>query len=105
MLEVIERSKAKSGNHPRQGTPPKLSNADKLLLLLTYYREYRTQYPIGVSYGISESRVCEIIKETESILIQDNRFHLLWKKSLLKEENTFEAVLTDATDSTGCFLV
>jgi hypothetical protein len=34
-----------------------------------YCREYRTQFYIGVSYGISESRVCEIIKEVENILI------------------------------------
>ncbi|MDR0364682.1 MAG: transposase family protein [Bacteroidales bacterium] len=66
--------------------PPKLNNVDKRLLLLTYCREYRTQYYIGVSYGISESRVCEIIKKTESILIKDNRFHLPRKKSLQKEE-------------------
>jgi DNA-directed RNA polymerase specialized sigma subunit len=37
--------------------------------MLMYYREYRTQFHIGVTYGISESRVCEIIKETECILI------------------------------------
>ncbi len=61
---------------PSRGTPAKLSQADKLLLLLMYYREYRTQFHIGVTYGISESRVCEIIKETESILIKDSRFHL-----------------------------
>lgn len=40
-----------------------------------YYREYRTKFHI-VTYGISESRVCEIIKEIENILIQDKRFHL-----------------------------
>jgi hypothetical protein len=64
-----------------------------------YYREYRTQFHIGVTYGISESRVCEIIKETENILIRDPRFHLPGKKALLKEETRFEAVLTDVTES------
>jgi hypothetical protein len=84
---------------PSRGTPAKLSHADKLLLLLMYYREYRTQFHIGVTYGISESRVCEIIKETESILIQDSRFHLPGKKALLREENQFEVVLIDVTES------
>ncbi len=99
MLEVLNESKAKARKHPSRGTPPKLSNADKLLLLLIYYREYRTQFHIGVTYGISESRVCEIIKEVESILINDSRLHLPGKKSLLKEENHFEVVLIDVTES------
>jgi hypothetical protein len=99
MLEVLHQAKSKSRKHPSRGTPAKLSHADKLLLLLMYYREYRTQFHIGVSYGISESRVCEIIKDIESILIADSRFHLSGKKSLLKEENHFEAVLIDVTES------
>jgi hypothetical protein len=99
MLEVLNESKAHTRKHPNRGTPAKLSKADKLLLLLMYYREYRTQFDIGVTYGISESRVCEIIKEIESILIKDTRFHLPGKKSLLNEENHFEAVLIDVTES------
>jgi hypothetical protein len=99
MLEVLNETKANSRKHPSRGTPPKLSNSDKLLLLLMYYREYRTQFHIGVTYGISESRVCEIIKDVESILIKDSRFHLPGKKSLLKEENHFEIVLVDVTES------
>jgi hypothetical protein len=99
MLSVIEERKSLTRKHPSRGTPPKLSNADKLLLLLMYYREYRTQFHIGITYGISESRVCEIIQEMENILIQDNRFHLPGKKSLLKEENNFEIELVDVTES------
>ena len=99
MLDVINESKSLQRKHPRRGTPAKLSNADKLLLLLMYYMEYRTQFHIGVTYGISESRVCEIIKETESILIKDSRFHLPGKKSLLKGENHFEVLLIDVTES------
>jgi hypothetical protein len=64
-----------------------------------YYREYRTQFHIGVTYGILESRVCEIIKETERILIKDSRFLLSCKKSLLKEENYIEVVLIDVPES------
>jgi hypothetical protein len=99
MLEVLNQAKSASRKHPSRGTPAKLSNSDKLLLLLMYYREYRTQFHIGVTYGISESRVCEIIKEVESILIKDSRFHLPGKKSLLKEENHFEVLLIDVPES------
>jgi hypothetical protein len=49
MLEVVEASKAATRKHPTRGTPVKLSHADKLLLLLMYYREYRTQFHIGVT--------------------------------------------------------
>jgi len=84
MLEALNQAKTNSRKHPNRGTPPKLSHADKLLLLLIYYREYRTQFHIGVAYGISKSRVCEIIKKTEDLLIQDSRFHFPGKKSLLK---------------------
>jgi hypothetical protein len=99
MLDALNEAKTSSRKHPSRGTPAKLNNADKLLLLLMYYREYRTQFHIGVAYGISESRVCEIIRETESILIKDARFHLPGKKSLQKEESRFETILVDATES------
>jgi hypothetical protein len=99
MLDALNQAMSASGKHPSRGTPAKLSNADGVLLLLMYYREYRTQIHIGITYGISESRVCEIIKEVETILLKDPRFHLPGKKSLLKPENTFEIVLIDATES------
>jgi hypothetical protein len=99
MLGALNEAKTKARKHPSRGVPAKLSNADKLLLLLMYYREYRTQFHIGSTYGISESRVCEIIKEIESLLINDSRFHLPGKKSLLKEENHFELVLIDVTET------
>jgi DNA-directed RNA polymerase specialized sigma subunit len=63
MLDTIDQAKSASRKHPSRGAPAKLSNADKVLLLLMYYREYRTRFHTGITYGISESRVCEIIKE------------------------------------------
>ncbi len=99
MLAVLYEFKSVSRKHPTRGAPAKLSQADKLLLLLMYYREYRTQFHIGITYGISESRVCEIIKETEGILIKDPRFRLPGKKSLSRDETQFEVVLIDVTES------
>ena len=99
MLEVVDKHKEQQRKHPSRGTPPKLCNADRILLLLMYYRKYRTQFHIGLTYGISESRVCEIIKEIEDILIQDKWFHLPGKKELLKSGNNFEVILIDVTES------
>lgn len=97
MLDSITTFKQQNRKHASRGKPPKLSYADKLLLMLMYYREYRSQFHIGITYGIAESSVCEIISEMECILIQDKRFHLPGKKVL--RENRFEVVLVDVTES------
>jgi hypothetical protein len=99
MREVLTASKAIKRKHPGRGTPAKLSNADRLLLLLMYYREYRTRFHTGITYGISENRACEIIRETASLPIENSRFHLPGKNALLKEENRFEIVLIDVTET------
>jgi hypothetical protein len=99
MLDCIRTFKEQHRKHASRGKPPKLSYADKLLLMLMYYREYRSQFHIGVTYGIAESTVCEIITEMERILIQDKRFHLPGKKVLIQEGNTWEVVLVDVTES------
>ena len=44
------------------GRPTKLSRADQLLLTLMYWREYRTEFHIGLTYGVSEGIVCRTIK-------------------------------------------
>lgn len=97
MLESITAYKTTNRKHVSRGKPAKLTYADKLLLMLMYYREYRSQFHIGVTYGISESSVCEIISEMERILIKDKRFHLPGKKVL--RENIFEAIVLDVTES------
>jgi DNA-directed RNA polymerase specialized sigma subunit len=57
MLSVVENSLRQFGR------PPKLSRADQLLLTLTYWREYRTEFHIGADFGVSESTVCRTIKK------------------------------------------
>ena len=81
MQDSVNSHKLSIRKHPPLGTSAKLSNADKFLLMLMYYREYRSQFHIGVTYGISEARVCEIISEIEQILIKDKRFICQAKKS------------------------
>jgi hypothetical protein len=39
------------------GRPPKLERADQLLMTLMYWREYRTEFHIGITYGVSEGTV------------------------------------------------
>ena len=55
MLKVVEKSLGSFGR------PPKLSRADQLLMTLMYWREYRTEFHIAQSYGVSEATVCRTI--------------------------------------------
>ncbi len=77
---------------------PKLSRADQLLLTLMYWREYRTEFHIGLAYGISESTVCRTIKKIENTLMQSELFHLPNKKALQSNSMAFEIILVDATE-------
>ena len=80
------------------GRPPKLSRADQLLLTLMYWREYRTEFHIGLAYGLSEATVCRTIQKVENILIQSEQFHLPGKKKLKSSETLIEVVLLDVTE-------
>jgi hypothetical protein len=80
------------------GRPPVLCLEDRLLMVLMYWREYRTFEHIGETYGVSESTVCRTVKQFENVLIKDKRFHLPGKKALTQSETVFEIVLIDATE-------
>jgi hypothetical protein len=92
MLAVIEKGLRDFGR------PAKLSRADQLLVTLMYWREYRTEFHIGLAYGVSESTVCRTIQKVENALIQSKQFHLPGKKKLSASETEFEIVLVDATE-------
>jgi hypothetical protein len=92
MLQVVEQELREFGR------PPKLSRADQLLLTLMYWREYRTEFHIGLAYGISESTVCRTIKKIENTLIQSELFHLPNKRALQSNSMAFEIILVDATE-------
>jgi hypothetical protein len=47
---------------------------------LKYLREYRTTECIRADYGISKSRVCEMIRWVEDTLIKDKTFKLPARK-------------------------
>ena len=80
------------------GRPTKLSRANQLLMTLMYWREYRTEFHIGLTYGVSESTVCRTIQKIENVLIQSKQFHLPGKKALQPSDTVIEIVLVDATE-------
>jgi hypothetical protein len=83
---------------PAFGRPPSLSVQDRLLMVLMYWREYRTYEHIGETYGVCEATVCRTVKQFENLLIQDKCFHLPGKKVLRESDIVFEVVLIDATE-------
>ena len=92
MLMVLERER------PSFGRPPKLSRADQLLMTLMYWREYRTQFHIAGSYGISEATVCRTINKVEDALVRSGEFRLPGKKVLQPSDTIIEVVLVDVSE-------
>jgi hypothetical protein len=81
------------------GRPPKLPLADQLLLTLMYWREYRTQFHIAGTYGVSEATVCRTIVRIEQALLGSGQFRLPGKKALRQPDVTLTVVVLDATES------
>ena len=92
MLAVINKEL------PNFGRPPKLNRADQLLMTLMYWREYRTQFHIAGSYGISEATVCRTIKKVEDALMRSGEFRLPGKKVLQPSDTLIEIVLVDVSE-------
>jgi hypothetical protein len=92
MLAVLER------NLRNFGRPAKLSRADQLLMTLMYWREYRTEFHIGVAYGVSEATVCRTIQKVEDALMKSGEFRLPGRKALQPTDTLIEVVLIDATE-------
>jgi len=92
MLKVVEKSLRDFGR------PTKLSRADQLLMTLMYWREYRTEFHIAQSYGISEATVCRTIQKVENALVRSGKFRLPGKKTLQASDTAFEVVLVDVSE-------
>jgi hypothetical protein len=95
MLKVVEKG---LGNF---GRPPKLSRAEQLLMTLMYWREYRTEFHIAQSYGVSEATVCRTIRKVEDALVGSKKFRLPGKKALQPSDTVFAVILVDASEPPG----
>lgn len=72
---------------------------DQLLLVLEYWREYRTQFHIGTSWNLSESAVCRLIRKVETLLMDSGKFRLPGKKQLYQQPNNWQVIVVDVTES------
>ncbi len=92
LLKVVEKGLRDFGR------PTKLSRADQLLMTLMYWREYRTEFHIAQSYGISEATVCRTIQKVENTLVRSGKFRLPGKKTLQASDTLFAVVLVDVSE-------
>lgn len=82
----------------KNGRPSNLSTEDQLVMLFEYFRENRTFFHLGVSYGLSESNAHRTIVKLENILIQSGYFRLDGKKALLTDKK-IKMILVDVTET------
>lgn len=95
MLEILnEQYKIE---HAKGGKPPKLSVLDKLIIMLCYYREYRTMQHIAFDYEVTKGTVCNSIHWVENTLVKSGVFSLPSKRELYSNTE-IEVVLIDATE-------
>ena len=94
MIVVLREAE---GHKKRAGRSSKLSLEDRLLLALSYWREYRTQFHIAVSYGVHESTANRIITKIEDVLIASGKFSLPKRREV--EETEWTVVLVDVTET------
>lgn len=94
MLGVLRETE---GRKKKAGRSSKLGLEDKLLLALSYWREYRTQFHLAASYGVHESTANRIITRVEDALITSGKFSLPKRREV--EEAEWTVVLVDVTET------
>jgi hypothetical protein len=82
----------------KRGGQTKLSVEDQLLVVLEYWREYRTYFHIGSSWGLSESAVCRLVHKVEHLLMASGQFRLPGKKQLYQNAQSWEVIAVDVTE-------
>ncbi|PZV09090.1 MAG: hypothetical protein DCF22_19055 [Leptolyngbya sp.] len=84
---------------PQPGAKPKMGLEDRVLVALEYWREYRTYFHIGSSWGISEATVCRIVHWVEDHLMNSGCFRIPGKKRLVQGFGRPRVVVIDVTET------
>jgi len=79
--EMVALAKQALPQGGQRGGQPKLRVEDQLLIALEYWREYRTYFHIGQSWGVHESTVCQLVHRIEEVLIRSEQFALPQQKT------------------------
>jgi hypothetical protein len=95
MVKVVAAEKVLA---KKSGRPSKLSIEDQVLMTLEYWREYRTHFHIGVSWGLDETNVLRNIRKVENILIKSGLFNVEGKKKVKELDSEIEVLVVDVTE-------
>ena len=96
---MVELVKGNDQKKKKPGRRPRLIIEDQVLMVIQYWREYRTYYHIGLDWGLSESAVCRTVLKIENILIKSRKFSLPGKKELWKMSSEEDLVVMDVMES------
>jgi hypothetical protein len=96
MVEIVRQHE---GQKKKTGRPGKISLENQILMTLEYWREYRTYFHIGQSWGVTESTACRIIRKVEKNLSQARVFTLPGKKRLYQRDSAIDVVVIDVTET------
>lgn len=95
MVKVLEAEKVLQ---KKTGRPSKLSAEDQILMTLEYWREYRTYFHIGNSWGVNETTALRITRKVEDILMKSGLFNLPGKKTIQPKNTEIEIVVVDVAE-------
>lgn len=96
MVEILKTEYAIV--HAKYGRERKLSIEDNLLMMLEYYKEYRTFECIGASYGLTKSATRKAIMWVEETLMKSGVFNLPGKKVLQTADSEIDIIIVDSTE-------
>lgn len=96
MVEILKAEYARV--HTKYGRERKLSIEDNLLMMLEYYKEYRTFECIGASFGLTKSTTRKAIIWVEETLMKSGVFNLPGKKVLQTDDTEIEIIMVDSTE-------
>lgn len=94
MVEVLRPDLERQG---QRGGQNKLSVEDQLLVTLEDWREYRTQFHIGASWGVHETTVGRIVKKVEDPLVKCGKFRLPSKRQLYQPGWEWKVMMVDVS--------
>ena len=94
----IQSEQLKKIEGKKRGPKESLNRYDKTLMMLMYYREYRTFAHVGATYNISEAQCWRIVTTMERWLIKSKLFHLPGKKKLTESDMDWEVVIVDVSE-------
>ena len=92
MVEVLREQLERQG---KRGGRNKLSVEDQLLVALEYWREYRSQFHIAISWSRHETTVGRIIKKVEDLLVKCGKFRLPSQRALYQSGWEWKVFVVD----------